>query len=105
MGAGGHEIQEVVINDVSSLDEPSVEWGWHQHSTKIGQVVGWLFVVFLLAMLIGNHEGNVENLWLVAIAVGTGAWLILAARKRDPASEEAKTTRVYEVPHGHYTLN
>ena len=104
MGAGGHDKQEVVINGISSLDEPSIEWGWHKHSKKIGQWVGWLFTLFLLAMIIGNHEGNVENLWVIAIALVLAIWLVLKARTPDPKVEEAKRSRVAEMPSGHYTL-
>ena len=34
--------------------------------STIGAIVS---AVLLLAMIIGNHEGNVENLWLVGLAV------------------------------------
>lgn len=105
MGAGSHDTQEVVINDVSSLDEPSVEWGWHQHSRQVGVFVGGFFVLFLLAMTIGNHEGHVETLWLVSIAVITAIWMALSLRKKDPKAEEAKQNRVFEVSEGHYSLS
>ncbi|MEU4771817.1 DUF2631 domain-containing protein [Micromonospora sp. NPDC023644] len=38
----------------------------HRKSGRIGAVVSALA---LLAMLCGNHEGRVENIWLVGLAV------------------------------------
>ena len=38
----------------------------HRKAGQIGAVVSALA---LLAMLCGNHEGRVENLWLIGIAV------------------------------------
>ncbi|MGW0433940.1 DUF2631 domain-containing protein [Micromonospora sp. NPDC003197] len=36
---------------------------------KAGQIGAVVTAVLLLLMLIGNHEGNVENIWLVGIAL------------------------------------
>ena len=101
---GHHQVEEVVVDGISSLDEPSVGWGWHGHNRKIGQAAGWFFVVFLLCMLVGNHKGHVEDIWLVAIAVLIAIGLLMNARSRkvDPA----RKNRVFEVQHGdHYTLH
>ena len=50
MSADGHHTsKEIVVDGISTLDEPSVEWGWHQHSRKVGLVTGGFFVLFLLA--------------------------------------------------------
>lgn len=102
MSADGHTSAEVVVDGVSSLDEPSVEWGWHKHSAKVGWAVGGFFVLFLLGMLFGNHIGNVENLWLVATAAVLAIWMFVSIgpRKVDPA----KGTKVYEVPSDHYSV-
>ncbi len=32
--------------------------------------------VILLAMLIGNHEGNTENIWLIGTALALVAWVL-----------------------------
>jgi hypothetical protein len=37
----------------------------HRRAGRIGAVVT---AVALLLMLCGNHQGNVENIWLIAIA-------------------------------------
>ncbi|MFN3339438.1 MAG: DUF2631 domain-containing protein [Dietzia sp.] len=103
MSADGHHTsKEIVVEGISSLDEPSVEWGWHKHSRKVGLVAGGFFVLFLLAMMFGNHVGNVENLWVVAIALFMATWMFLSLRpKKDDTLKKAK---VYEVPADHYSV-
>jgi hypothetical protein len=32
--------------------------------------------VILLAMLIGNHEGNTENIWLIGTALALIGWVL-----------------------------
>jgi hypothetical protein len=32
--------------------------------------------VILLAMLIGNHEGNTENVWLIGTALALVGWVL-----------------------------
>ncbi|NLD85650.1 MAG: DUF2631 domain-containing protein [Actinomycetales bacterium] len=99
MSADGHTTKEIVVDGISSLDEPSIEWGWHQHSVKVGAAVGGFFVLFMLAMLIGNHVGNVENIWLVAIALMLVIWMVRSLRPRKPASD-----KVLELPSDHYSV-
>ena len=99
---GHHQTREVVIDGISSLDEPSVGWGWHQHSRKVGQIVGWAFVAFLLCLMVGNHRGHVEDIWVGIVALGLAAGLIGAARKSK--DDTAKRNRVFEVPEDHYSL-
>ncbi|MDL5156000.1 DUF2631 domain-containing protein [Actinomycetospora termitidis] len=65
----GHEHQAVVVNGVSSDDEPSVEWGWHGHYPKVANFAGFLVAAICLVMIWGNHVGQQENIWLVVIAV------------------------------------
>ncbi|HJC30122.1 MAG TPA: DUF2631 domain-containing protein [Candidatus Dietzia intestinipullorum] len=100
---GHHTIREDVVNGISSVDEPSVTWGWHQHSRKVGVAVGGFFVLFLLGMLFGNHLGHVEDIWLVAMAVFLAIWMVLALRpQKDDSAEKSK---VYELPSHHYALS
>lgn len=104
MSANGHHtIKENVVDGISSVDEPSVGWGWHQHSRKVGVFAGGFFVLFLLSMLFGNHIGNVENLWLVGIAVFLAIWMFLALRPKQ--DETAKRSRYYELPADHYAMS
>lgn len=94
--------KEVVIKGVSSLDEPSVKWGWHGYAKKAGAIIGGAFAVFLLLMLIGNHTGNVENLYLIGFAILIFVGIALSMRKKVPY-DDPKRFKVYEVPEGHYT--
>jgi hypothetical protein len=45
----------------------------HRRAGRIGAVVS---AVALLLMLCGNHRGNVENIWLIGIAVALLAIVI-----------------------------
>lgn len=57
------------VTAVDLVDEPSVEWGWHGEFPKATRIGGWAVVVILLCMLIGNHRGRVEDLYLIGFAV------------------------------------
>ncbi len=46
-------------------------------ATKTFYGAAVFFAAFLLLMMIGNHTGHVEDIWLVAFAVGV---LVIAAR-------------------------
>lgn len=58
----------VAASRVDRIDEPSVGWGWHGEATRFYRFLGWFFTAFLLLMLIGNHEGKIEDLYLVGFA-------------------------------------
>ncbi len=98
---GHHHSEEIVIDGVSNLEEPSVGWGWHQHSRKVGLIVGGFFVVFTVLMTFGNHIGNTENIWLVAVALGLAAWMAHSLRPKKV--NVAKETRIHELPSDHYS--
>ncbi len=51
-------------------EEPSVEWGWHGTFPRAGRIAGWFTAASLFFMLIGNHESNIENWWLVVLGGG-----------------------------------
>ncbi|WP_199439084.1 DUF2631 domain-containing protein [Umezawaea beigongshangensis] len=61
---------------VDPHDEPSAEWGWHGSFPVGMKIAGWLSTAFVLIMLIGNHEGFTEDIWLVAFGVAMAAGLI-----------------------------
>jgi hypothetical protein len=61
---------------VDPRDEPSAAWGWHGGFPKASLIAGWVSTIIVLLMLIGNHQGRVEDLWLVAIGLGMIALLI-----------------------------
>ncbi|MFT3899805.1 MAG: DUF2631 domain-containing protein [Gordonia sp. (in: high G+C Gram-positive bacteria)] len=50
-------------------DAPSARFGWHKFGGMIPTITGWIVVVFLLAMTIGNHESKIEDIYLVLIAL------------------------------------
>ena len=72
-GVANRDPGAVVVNGVSSDEEPSVEWGWHAHYPKVARFAGFVVAAVLLVLTIGNHEGRQEDLWLVVLAVGFAA--------------------------------
>ena len=53
------------------------DWGWHGETGKKGRLGAWFTVIVLLSYTQGNHEGRVEDLYLLgfaAIIVGTLLW-------------------------------
>ncbi|MCG8928436.1 DUF2631 domain-containing protein [Lentzea sp. DG1S-22] len=70
---------------VDPHEEPSAEWGWHGTFPKGTRIAGWLSAIFCFLMLIGNHHGQTENIWLVASGVSIIALLLWdAARRKKP---------------------
>jgi hypothetical protein len=45
------------------------DWGWHGETGRWGRVGAWIAVLAVLAYLFGNHEGRVEDWWIVGVAV------------------------------------
>ncbi len=58
------------------------DWGWQQEFKVVPRILGWLAVVSLLLMLVGNHTGRVENLWVIGTAVLIAGILIRDAVRR-----------------------
>ncbi|QKT07061.1 DUF2631 domain-containing protein [Gordonia sp. X0973] len=50
-------------------DVPSARFGWSGFGRKSAGIAGWIVVIGLLGMTIGNHQGKVEDIYLVVIAV------------------------------------
>lgn len=69
---------------VDPREEPSAEWGWHGSFPRAAQIAGWISAAALFLMLIGNHRGNVENLWLIGLGLLLVAALVhdLVRRRR-----------------------
>ncbi|GGC60800.1 DUF2631 domain-containing protein [Hoyosella rhizosphaerae] len=57
-------------------EEPSVGWGWHGESPVTFQIVGWVFTIMLFAYLIGTHQGQTENLWVIGTGVVIAGLLV-----------------------------
>ena len=49
-------------------EEPA-DWGWHGETGKAGRRAAWVTVLVVLSYLIGNHEGRVEDLYVLGTAV------------------------------------
>lgn len=72
-GDGGHGEVEVIDTGWrrEPADAPSARFGWHGAGTKTFYGAAIFFALFLLAMIIGNHTGRIEDLYLIAFAAGT----------------------------------
>ena len=78
--------EAVVRTDTRPVEhERPEEWGWHGEMGKWGRRLAVIPILFLLSMLIGNHEGRMEDIWLVAIALGLTLILVWDARRRKNA--------------------
>jgi hypothetical protein len=78
--------EAVVRTDAHPVEhERPEEWGWHGETGKRGRVGAWIATLILLTFLIGNHEGRVEDLWLVGIAAVMVLILILDIFRRKNA--------------------
>ena len=61
------------------------EWGWHGEMGKWGRRLTIIPVLFLLAMLFGNHRGKLEDIWLIGFAVLLLLFVVVDARRRKNA--------------------
>jgi hypothetical protein len=61
------------------------DWGWHGETGKWGRIGGWIAVLVTLTFLIGNHEGKVEDLWILGIVLVMVIVLIRDSRHRKNA--------------------
>jgi hypothetical protein len=55
---------------VDPEDEPSAEWGWHGGFPRGSVIMGWIAAIIILLMTIGNHQGRIEDIYLVCTGVG-----------------------------------
>ncbi|MFC4000695.1 DUF2631 domain-containing protein [Prauserella oleivorans] len=81
----GKAVEKRSATEVDTRDEPSAEWGWHGGFPKATRFAGWFTVFALLIMLIGNHENNTENVWLVGLAIAVAIGLVFDMRRRRTA--------------------
>ncbi|MGH3934571.1 MAG: DUF2631 domain-containing protein [Pseudonocardiaceae bacterium] len=61
---------------VDPHEEPSADWGWHGSFPVAGPIAGWITAFALFAMLIGNHQSRIEDIWLVGLGLLLVAMLI-----------------------------
>ncbi|NLU81516.1 DUF2631 domain-containing protein [Rhodococcus sp. HNM0569] len=67
----------VVVGKVDTADVPSAAWGWSGEAPRFFRFLGWFFAAVLLLMMIGNHHGKVEDLFLIGFA---GVMVIMLVR-------------------------
>jgi Protein of unknown function (DUF2631) len=78
--------EAVVRADAHPVEhERPEDWGWHGETGKWGRIGGWIATLIVLAYLVGNHEGQVENLWVLGIALLMVIILLWDARRRKNA--------------------
>jgi hypothetical protein len=58
------------------------DWGWHGETGKWGRMGAVIATVFMIAYLFGNHEGRIEDIWVVCIAALMVLILVLDWRRR-----------------------
>ena len=63
---GQYEVEH--YNSVDVAEVPSAAWGWSRINRRAWYVTGAISVIFLLAMLRGNHVGHVEDVYLFVFA-------------------------------------
>lgn len=96
----GHaEPKEEYYNGVSTLDVPNAAWGWSGLSKRSMVIAGWVSIGFMVFMLVGNHEGNVENLWLIILAAVMAIGLLWY--QFAPAGKQVTTVTAHNKPRGH----
>lgn len=78
--------EAVVRADAHPVEhERPEEWGWHGEMGKWGRRLAVIPILFLLSMLIGNHEGRMEDLWLIGCALLLVLILVWDGRRRKNA--------------------
>ena len=88
-----------VYNGVSEADVPSAKFGWSALSDRAIQLAGWISVAFLVAYNFGNHQGHVETIWLITLAVLIALGLVLHATQ--PKLNQVRTVTSHNKPQGH----
>jgi hypothetical protein len=63
----GKELERYDGVDVAEV--PSAAWGWSKINHRTWHVVGIFAILFLLAMLRGNHIGHIEDVYLIGFAL------------------------------------
>lgn len=94
-----HKSEPQVYNGVSTDDVPSAAFGWSALSRGGIQVAGWVSVFILLAYNFGNHNGHVETIWLIALAVVLTLGLLIHGFQ--PKLSQVRTVTSHNQPEGH----
>lgn len=62
-----HDSPGHAVHEASVVPDPA--WGWVGESPKLFRIAGVVVAVMLLLMIIGNHTGRTEDIFLVGFAV------------------------------------
>lgn len=81
----GRETAIVRTGEQPILHERPEEWGWHHQMGSRGRKLVVLPLIFLVAMLFGNHRGRIEDVWLIGIAVAVVVFVLFDWRRRKNA--------------------
>lgn len=99
MAHHAHDKAPQVYNGVSEADVPSAKFGWSELTPGAIQIAGWISVAFLVAYNFGNHQGHVETIWLITLAVLVALGLILFAIR--PKLNQVRTVTAHNKPVGY----
>jgi hypothetical protein len=78
--------EAVVRADAHPVEhEHPEEWGWHGEMGTWGRRLVVLPILFLVSLVFANHQGNLENYWLVGLALLMVLILVWDARRRKNA--------------------
>lgn len=73
----GSELEKRSAGTVDKHEEPSAEWGWHGGFPRGTRIAGWFTAISMFLMLIGNHTGRTEDLWLLLVGSAIVVALII----------------------------
>lgn len=63
-------------------DAPSARFGWSGTADRTYAIAAFVSGIIMLCMLVGNHVGHVEDIWLIFFAVFLFAYPAFKLRKR-----------------------
>ena len=78
----GREEGIVRAGETPIVHERPEDWGWHGEAGRTGRVFGWILAVVLLTLMVGNHEGRVEDIYLVLASATLIVTLLWDIRRR-----------------------
>ena len=98
-----HKPVPEIYDGVSTEDVPSAGFGWSRTSRVGVQVAGWVSTFIILAYNFGNHQGDVETVWLYAIAVLLITGLLIHLFQ--PKLNQVRTLTARNQPEGYRELD
>lgn len=67
---------------VDPRDEPSAEWGWHGSFPNVTRIAAVVSAIILLVLLIGPYQTHLQDFWLIPIALGMLAAVVVGTIRR-----------------------